>query len=34
MRKNEAVNLLERPGARESAYRFAALDDPATIVRT
>ena len=29
-RKNARVDLPERPGAREAAYRFASLDYPAT----
>jgi transcriptional regulator with XRE-family HTH domain len=29
-RKSERVELPERPGAREAAYRFASLDYPAT----
>jgi transcriptional regulator with XRE-family HTH domain len=29
-RKNARVELPERPGAREAAYRFASLDYPAT----
>ena len=29
-RKNQRVELPERPGARETAYRFASLDYPAT----
>src|SRR5690242_5286204 len=29
-RKNQRVELPERPGAREAAYRFASLDYPAT----
>ena len=29
-RKNQRVELPERPGAREAAYQFASLDYPAT----
>jgi quercetin dioxygenase-like cupin family protein len=29
-RKNQRVELPERPGTREAAYRFASLDYPAT----
>ena len=29
-RKSQRVELPERPGAREAAYRFASLDYPAT----